>query len=82
MDKEMREVIIAGMSFLTGLLLGLGTGILLAPQTGKESRRRVGEAVDDTSKQMGKWVENAKDTVQDFSKEGTKLVSRLRRGES
>ncbi len=80
MDSEMRGIIIAGMSFMTGLLLGLGTGILLAPQTGAETRRRVGEAVDDTSKQVGKWVENAKDTVQDLSQEGTKLVSRLKGG--
>lgn len=82
MDTETRGIIIAGMAFFTGLLLGLGTGILLAPQAGAETRRRVGEAVDETSNQVGEWVENAKDTVQDLSQEGKKLASRFKMGDS
>ncbi len=77
MDSESRAIFLAGISFLTGLILGLGTGILLAPQSGTDTRRRLGEAMEDTSQQVGKWVEDAKESVQDLTDEGKKLATRI-----
>ena len=77
MDTETRTIFLAGISFLTGLILGLGTGILLAPQSGTDTRRRIGEAMEDSSQQVGKWVEDAKGRVQDLTEEGKKLASRV-----
>lgn len=77
MDTESRAIFLAGISFLTGLILGLGTGILLAPQAGTDTRRRIGEAMEDSSQHVGKWVENAKESVNDLTEEGKKLASRI-----
>jgi len=45
MDTEFRTIFIAGISFFCGLIVGLGTGLLLAPQAGAETRRRMSEAI-------------------------------------
>ncbi|MDT7043775.1 YtxH domain-containing protein [Candidatus Nitronereus thalassa] len=77
MDTESRTIFLAGISFLTGLILGLGTGILLAPQAGTNTRKRIGEAMEDSSQQLGKWMVDAKERVQDLTEEGKKLASRV-----
>jgi len=78
MDTESRAIFFAGIFFLTGMILGLGTGILLAPQPGNKTRRRLGQAVEERSQQVGKWVEEAKESAQDLADEGKRLASRLR----
>jgi len=77
MDTESRMVIIAGIGFCTGLLLGLGAGLLAAPQAGTATRRHIGEVLEDSSRQVGQWVEDAKENVNDLAKEGKKFASRL-----
>ncbi len=52
----------ASLSFLTGLLvgaaIGAGTALLLAPQSGKRTRRRLVKAASDAREEAaGRWDE-------------------------
>lgn len=79
MDSETRAILFAGMSFVAGLMLGMGAGVLLAPQSGEKTRRwvreTVSDAVEDTSQHVGQWMEDAKDTMSDLAQQGKKFVS-------
>lgn len=53
------------LSFLTGALIGAGLGILLAPQSGKETRGKIKEL---SSEMKGKTTEAAEDVLEKLQK--------------
>ncbi len=63
MDTETRCVFVAGLTFFSGLIFGLGMGVLLAPQSGSRTRRHLRTMVEDIGERAGEWVEDAKDTM-------------------
>ncbi len=63
MDTETRCVFVAGLTFFSGLIFGLGMGVLLAPQSGSRTRRHLRTMVEDIGERAGEWVEDAKGTM-------------------
>ncbi len=63
MDTETRGVFVAGLTFFSGLIFGLGMGVLLAPQSGSRTRRHLRTMVEDIGERAGEWVEDAKGTM-------------------
>ncbi len=63
MDNEAKFLIIGGLAFATGLIVGVGTGLLLAPQSGARTRRQISGMVDDFREDATHLAEEAKQTV-------------------
>ena len=63
MHSSMRDIGITGLAFLTGLLTGLGTGILMAPRSGKETLGRLHHLASDVGLSAGRLMDNAKETA-------------------
>ena len=57
------------LSFIVGALAGAATGILLAPDTGKNTRKKIKDSIDDLS-------EKAKDSINDLSEKAKKTFSK------
>ncbi len=74
MDTETRCAVVAGLTFFSGLIFGLGTGVLLAPQSGSRTRRHLRTMVEDMGERAGEWVEDAKDTMNDVVDRGRKIA--------
>ena len=74
MDNETRCMMFAAISFFSGLVIGLGTGLLLAPQSGTRTRRHLRTVMDDVGEMAGEFMDDAKDTVEDIVDRGKKMV--------
>ena len=74
MDTETRCAVVAGLTFFSGLIFGLGTGVLLAPQSGSRTRRHLRTMVEDMGERAGDWVEDAKDTMNGVVDRGRKIA--------
>jgi len=74
MDSETRCAVVAGLTFVSGLIFGLGMGILLAPQSGSRTRRHLRTMMEDMGERAGEWVEDAKDTMSDMVERGKKIT--------
>lgn len=60
--------------FLFGLLAGVIAGILFAPRSGRETRRRLGGMADETGRRVGKITEETKQVVTEAAKHGKEWV--------
>ena len=76
--------------FLIGLALGAGIALLLAPQSGEETRREIGDrvkrvkdaaadAVGDLTEVIGDTIENARDRVEEGLESAREAVDVRRR---
>ena len=74
MDNDTRCIIFGGLALLTGILLGTGLGILLAPQSGTRTRRHLRTMVEDAGERVGEMAEDAKETMNDMMARGKKFV--------
>lgn len=75
MDNDSRSVVFAGLSFLVGVMIGTGLGLLLAPQSGSRTRRQIRNMVEDAGERVSELAEDAKETVSEMVERGKKLVS-------
>ncbi len=64
MDNDARFLVIGGLAFATGLLVGVGTGLLIAPQAGSRTRRQIGNFVEDLREDATNIAGDAKDAVE------------------
>ena len=74
MDTETRCVFVAGLTFFSGLIFGLGMGVLLAPQSGSRTRRHLRTMVEDMGERAGEWVDDAKDSMNGVVDRGRKIA--------
>ncbi len=51
------------LSFLLGGMVGAGLALLLAPQSGPETRRKIKEFADDVKEKTSDYMDQAKKTV-------------------
>ncbi len=65
MDTDARLLILGGLAFTTGLLVGLGTGLLMAPASGARTRRRITDFVEDLQDDATQLAGEAKDAMGD-----------------
>ncbi len=74
MDSDERCAVTAGLTFFSGLIFGLGMGVLLAPQSGSRTRRHLRTMVEDMGERAGEWAEDAKDTMNGMVDRGKKMT--------
>ena len=73
---DTRCLMVAGIMFFSGLMLGLATGVLLAPQAGSRTRRDLLSMVEDASERANEWVGDAKETVNEVVDRGRKMMKK------
>jgi len=74
MDNDTRFIIFGGLALLTGILLGTGLGMLLAPQSGARTRRQLKGMVEDATERVSEFADDAKDTMNEVVERGRKFV--------
>jgi gas vesicle protein len=74
MDNDTRFIIFGGLALITGIVLGTGLGMLLAPQSGARTRRQLRNMVEDATERVGEFADDAKDTVNEAVERGRKFV--------
>jgi len=74
MDSDTRVILCGGLALFTGILLGTGLGLLMAPQTGRRTRRQIKNYLNDTSDRMNDFADDTKDRMADFMDKGKRLV--------
>ena len=52
MKLQSSTTILTGLSLFTGAVIGIGTGMLLAPQSGERTRRKIKDLVEDAGEQL------------------------------
>lgn len=73
---DTRCLLVAGIMFFSGLMLGMATGVLLAPQSGSRTRRHLLSMVEDASERANEWVDDAKEAVNEVVDRGRKMVKK------
>ncbi len=58
------------LSFLLGGVVGAGLALLVAPQSGEETRRKIKELADDIKDKTNEYIKEAKDKVGSVADEG------------
>lgn len=58
------------LSFLLGGVVGAGLALLLAPQSGRETRQKIKEFADDVKDKTTSYIEEAKHKVTDIVDDG------------
>lgn len=74
MDNDTRVIIFGGLALITGIVLGTGLGMLLAPQSGARTRRQLRNMVEDATERVGELADDAKETMTDVVERGRKFV--------
>lgn len=74
MDTDTRYIMFAGLALLTGIVLGTGLGLLLAPQSGTRTRRQLRNMVDDATERASDFAEDTKDSMTDMVERGKRFV--------
>ncbi len=74
MDNDTRCIIFGGLALVTGIVLGTGLGLLLAPQSGARTRRQLRNMVEDATERVGEIADDAKDTMNEVVERGKKFV--------
>lgn len=70
-----RTKIILGL--VGGVALGVGIGLLLAPEKGADLRKKIGESAGGWADQLSDIFANAKGEVQNLKGKGTRAASDL-----
>ena len=74
MDSDTRVILCGSLALFTGILLGTGLGLLIAPQTGRRTRRQIKNYLNDTSERMNDLADDTRDRVSDFMDKGKRFV--------
>ena len=75
MSERMDGVLMGGFMFLAGMAVGVGTGLLVAPESGVRARRRLREYAEDLGDQITDLADETKVKVGKFVDRGKDLVS-------
>jgi hypothetical protein len=74
MDSDTRVILCGGLALFTGILLGTGLGLLMAPQTGRRTRRQIKNYLHDTSDRFYDLADESKDRMSEFMDKGKRFV--------
>lgn len=64
MEDDAKLLIIGGLAFATGLVVGVGAGLLIAPQSGARTRRQITNFVEDLKEDATHIAEDARDAME------------------
>ncbi|MGH7774416.1 MAG: YtxH domain-containing protein [Candidatus Binatia bacterium] len=70
MNHQTGSIMFSGLAFLTGLMTGIGTGLLLAPRPGVQTRRQLRHLADDIGGAASRLAGDARQTADLFSSRG------------
>lgn len=59
-------------AFLAGLAVGVGTGLLFAPQSGSQTRRKIHDFIEEAQEDAEKFMKDTKETVSGWMERGKK----------
>ncbi len=83
MNQGTRCTVMSTTTFFVGFVAGIGTGVLLAPQSGARTRRQLGNLADDLEEQTSHILGDAKESLKKVIRQSKPLVSHMRlRGSS
>ena len=74
MDADTRVILCGGLALVTGILLGTGLGLLMAPQAGRRTRRQIKNYINDTTDRMNDMAEETRDRMSEFVDKGKRFV--------
>ena len=74
MDTDTRYVLFGGLAFITGVILGTGMGILMAPQSGTRTRRKLKNFAEDAGERVSEFTEDARGVVDNLMERGKRFV--------
>jgi gas vesicle protein len=63
-----------GLLFMAGMIVGGGAGLLLAPASGANTRRRLRAAADDWKEEIGDLASDARSKVKQAIGHGGRMV--------
>lgn len=75
MNERMHIVVKGGFMFLTGLMVGAGTGFLLAPESGARMRRRLRALAGDLGERVCESAADARWKMDRAIERGKRLVA-------
>ncbi len=76
MQTERQCILFSTMTFFAGLVVGLSSGILYAPQKGIRTRQKLKNLAEDAAEQVEDWAEDTKHTMDDMVTRAKKVVER------
>lgn len=62
------------LSFFLGSIVGAGLALLVAPQTGSETRKRIRDFADDISERAHEYMEHAKGKISSSLDKGKEML--------
>jgi DNA uptake protein ComE-like DNA-binding protein len=62
-------------AFLTGLGIGVGLGVLFAPDSGEATRKKVGQRITDRSESLSRQAENLKTATRGVADRGSETAT-------
>ena len=74
MDNDTRYILFGGLAFITGIVIGTGMGILMAPQSGSRTRRKLRNFAEDAGERVNEFTEDARDAVDNIMERGKRFV--------
>ena len=75
MRERMDGILTGGLLFITGMLVGVGTGLLIAPESGARTRRRLKRYAEDMGEHISDFAEDTRTKVEDLVDRGKELVT-------
>ena len=66
---------VAFMKFVLGLLAGIIAGLMLAPASGTETRRRIGESASDLAESSRETMQQVSDTARQKARQASNMAS-------
>ena len=64
------------LSFFVGGLIGAGAAILIAPKTGKETRKMIKELAEETKEKMEDFIDQVKEIATAYLEEGKDFIEK------
>lgn len=75
MNERMHGTVIGGLVFLGGMLVGAGTGLLLAPASGARTRHRLKAMVEDCGEEICDITTDVRAMVDHVMARGRRIVA-------
>ncbi len=73
--RTMQGALIGGMTFVAGLLVGTGVGIIVAPQSGARTRRHLRMLAEDMKDRAGELGDDLREATHRMVERSRRLVA-------